>query len=187
MKNEIIKSVEVLLKGGIIIYPTDTFWGIGADATNYKAVSKVYKIKNRLKSDPMSVLIDSEDKLINYVSHIPDLAFSLLQNYPKPLTIIYPKGKNLSKNLIHLDGSVSIRISKDEFSKKLIEMLGKPIATTSANRMNEPPPLSFKNISPHIIKQVDYVVDLFHDSINVVKPSTIIRFDENNNMVIIRE
>jgi len=186
MEKEIDKAVEVLKKGGVIVYPTDTIWGIGCDATNEKAVNKVYKLKKRLEKKTMIVLICKTESIEKFVSHVPPIAYDLINSWQKPLTIIYNGAKNLAKNLIRDDKTVAIRVSKDEFSQKLIAKFGKPIVSTSANESGEPAPLFFKDIDQNILDGVDYVVDLYHNSMNDMKPSTIIKLENDGNFEIIR-
>lgn len=186
MEKEIDKAVEVLKKGGIIIYPTDTIWGIGCDATNEKAVNKVYKLKKRLEKNTMIVLICKTDSLNKFVNQVPPIAFDLIDSWQKPLTIIYHGAKNIAKNLIRNDNTVAIRVSKDDFSRKLIAKFGKPIVSTSANESGEKAPLFFKDIDQNILTGVDYVVELYHNSMNDMKPSTIIKLENDGNFKIIR-
>ena len=134
--------------GGIILYPTDTIWGIGCDATNEKAVQRVYELKRRADNKAMLVLMDSEAKLDRYVSDVPDIAWDLISVSDKPLTIIYSSAKNLATNLLGADGSVGIRITNEEFSKKLCERFRKPLVSTSANVSGEPSPANFSLIMP---------------------------------------
>jgi len=187
MKEEIRKCIETLRKGGTILYPTDTVWGIGCDATNAKAVLKVYRIKKRLESKGLLVLLDRVEKLPEYVPEIPDIAYDLLQNVHTPLTIIYPEVKNLAKNISAKDGSVGIRIVTFEFCYKLIRMFKRPIVSTSANISGQPAPLFFKQIPGEIIKQVDYIVNLAQDEIHETKPSTNIKLKINGEFEIIRK
>ncbi len=133
MTEDIKKACEVMAAGGIILYPTDTIWGIGCDATNEKAVQRVYELKRRTDNKAMLVLMDSEAKLDRYVSDVPDIAWDLISVSDKPLTIIYSSAKNLATNLLGADGSVGIRITNEEFSKKLCERFRKPLVSTSAN------------------------------------------------------
>ncbi len=186
MEKEINKAVEVLKKGGIIIYPTDTIWGIGCDATNEKAVKKVYAIKKRLEKKTMIILLCKKEGLGKYVDKLPHIAFDLIDSWDKPLTIVFDGAKNLAKNLIRNDKTVAIRVSKDEFSKRVIEKFGKPLVSTSANASGEATPLFFKDISPEIINGVDYVVNLYHNSINELKASTVIRLENDGDFVVIR-
>ena len=143
MTEDIKKACEVMAAGGIILYPTDTIWGIGCDATNEKAVQRVYELKRRTDNKAMLVLMDSEAKLDRYVSDVPDIAWDLISVSDKPLTIIYSSAKNLATNLLGADGSVGIRITNEEFSKKLCERFRKPLVSTSANVSGEPSPANF--------------------------------------------
>ena len=147
MTEDIKKACEVMAAGGIILYPTDTIWGIGCDATNEKAVQRVYELKRRADNKAMLVLMDSEAKLDRYVSDVPDIAWDLISVSDKPLTIIYSSAKNLATNLLGADGSVGIRITNEEFSKKLCERFRKPLVSTSANVSGEPSPANFSEVS----------------------------------------
>jgi L-threonylcarbamoyladenylate synthase len=158
MLEDIKKACEVLSEGGIILYPTDTVWGIGCDATNEDAVHKIYKLKKRVDSKAMLVLVDSTAKLNTYVDEIPDLAWDLIDLTTKPLTIIYPKAKNLPSCLVAEDGSIGIRVSSEEFSRKLCERFRKPLVSTSANISGTPAPSCFLDISGEIKKGVVYIV-----------------------------
>ena len=186
MEEEIDKALEILKNGGVIVYPTDTIWGIGCDATNEKAVNKVYKLKKRLEKKTMIVLVSKSDELNNFVKIVPPIAFDLIDSWKKPLTIIYKGAQNLAKNLIRSDNTVAIRVSKDEFSQKLIEKFGNPLVSTSANESGENAPLFYKDIEDSILNGVDYVVDLYHNSMNDMKPSTIIKLENDGNFEIIR-
>lgn len=138
MITELKKAVEILREGGIILYPTDTIWGIGCDATNEKAVKRIYEIKQREETKSMLVLLDSSAKLQAYLSDVPEIAWDLIDVADKPLTIIYPQGKNLAANLLSADGTIGIRITQEIFSKRLCEMFRKPIVSTSANVSGNP-------------------------------------------------
>src|SRR5512133_346010 len=131
--DDLVKAVETLQKGGIILYPTDTIWGLGCDATNRDAVARIYSIKQRRDEKSMLVLLDDAEKLYDYVKQVPDIAWNLIEVADKPLTLIYPGAQNLAENLIAEDGSIGIRIVKDEFCRKLISWFRKPIVSTSAN------------------------------------------------------
>ena len=155
MTEDIKKACEVMAAGGIILYPTDTIWGIGCDATNEKAVQRVYELKRRADNKAMLVLMDSEAKLDRYVSDVPDIAWDLISVSDKPLTIIYSSAKNLATNLLGADGSVGIRITNEEFSKKLCERFRKPLVSTSANVSGEPSPANFSEVSEVIKEGVD--------------------------------
>lgn len=186
--NEIIKkAVEILQQGGVILYPTDTIWGLGCDATNPTAVNRIYEIKQRQNSKAMLVLMDSNAKLQGYVSEVPDLAWDLIELSEKPLTIIYPKAKNLAENLVAEDGSVGIRITRETFSKRLCEQFRKPIVSTSANVSGENSPKNFDEISEKIKNAVDYVVPLRQDENSTSKASSIIKLEINGEIKIIRE
>ena len=187
MKDELLKTLEVLKKGGVILYPTDTVWGLGCDATNSRAVEQIYRIKKRSHSKSMIVLLDHFEKLYNFVENVPEIAADLVESIHTPLTIIYPGAKNLSKNLISDEGAIAIRITRDEFCMKLISMLGAPLVSTSANISGQKTPLFYHQISQEIIKQVDYSVDLSRTRIDQVKPSTIIKFTSQNEYVIVRD
>ncbi len=180
-------SVENLRKGKIILYPTDTIWGIGCDATNYEAVKTIYEIKQRENSKSMIVLICSIDELENYVENIPPKALDILKNATRPMTIIYPKAKNLAKNAIADDGSIAIRISKDDFCADLIKSFGKPIISTSANISGEIAPQNFSEISKNIKNKVDYIVKWRQDDVSKSAPSAIILVKNNNEIVFLRK
>jgi L-threonylcarbamoyladenylate synthase len=184
--NEILKCLEVLEKGGTILYPTDTVWGLGCDATNEKAVARIYKIKQRLDSKSLIILLHDPAFLEKYVENVPDIAWDLMKSVGKPLTIIYPHAINLPGNVTGEDHSIAIRIVKNEFCRELIRKFGKPIVSTSANISGEPAPLVFKFISPELIGKVDYCVDYQRDEIQEVKPSRIIKLNENGEFYIIR-
>jgi L-threonylcarbamoyladenylate synthase len=185
--SEIINCVEVLKKGGLILYPTDTIWGIGCDATNEKAVDRIFKLKRREERKSMIILLDNEMKLSSYVSQIPEVAYDLIEYAEKPLTLIYDHAKNLAPNIIAEDHTVGIRITKDEFCRKLIERFRKPIVSTSANISGENPPSDFSEISEHIKSGVDYIVDLRQEEPGKNSPSTIIRLKANGEIKIIRK
>jgi len=187
MEKEIERCLEILKAGGTLLYPTDTIWGIGCDATNQAAVEKIFRLKQRTESKSMIILLDSVEKLAEYVSNIPLIARDLLMNVDKPLTIIYPEGKNLAANLIADDGSIAIRIVKNEFCSKLIAAFDKPIVSTSANISGDAPPASFHNIVEEIKLGVDYVVNDDFEEIHEQKPSRIIRLMQNGEFLIIRE
>ena len=185
-KDDIKKALEVLHSGGVILYPTDTVWGIGCDATNEDAVKKIFGIKKREDVKAMLVLTDSPAKLQAYVTEIPDLAWDLIEISEKPLTIIYSNAKNLASNLIAEDKSVGIRITKEVFSKTLCERFRKPIVSTSANLSGKPTPANFSKISEEIKSEVDYIVSYRQTETSEPKPSSIIKLDKGNLIKIIR-
>jgi L-threonylcarbamoyladenylate synthase len=186
MNDDIIKAQDVLFKGGLILYPTDTIWGIGCDATNEAAVRRVFELKKRADSKAMLVLIDSPAKLDFYVKEVPEVAWDLVDLADKPLTIIYPKARNLASNLLAEDGSVGIRVTKEDFSKKLCERFRKAIVSTSANVSGEPSPRFFDEISPEIVNGVDYVVNYRREDKSLAKPSSIIFLDVSGQIQVIR-
>ncbi len=186
LKEEIEKSVELLRSGKILLYPTDTIWGIGCDATNSKAVQRIYKIKQRGERKSMIVLLDSVDKLERYIAKIPPITYDLIENSATPLTIVYPGAKNLAKNLIARDGTIAIRVVKGEFCRPVISTLNRPLVSTSANISGEPAATTFYEISPAILEKVDYVVEVFRDKVQTIKPSTIIKIEENGRFQILR-
>ncbi len=187
MEEEILNTVKALKAGKTILYPTDTIWGIGCDATGSRAVQKIYKLKERVESKSLIVLLDSAEKLPDYVEKVPEIAWDLINSIDTPLTIIYPNAKNLAKNVIAKDKTIAIRITKDEFCRRVIEMFKKPVVSSSANISGDPTPLMFNKISSRIIDDVDYIVKLYHNRIKDVKPSTIIKLDVNGEFEIIRK
>ena len=185
-EQELWRTVEILRSGGTILYPTDTIWGIGCDATNFEAVENVYKIKHRVESKSLIVLLDDENKLNEFVEKVPEISFDLINSLDKPTTIIYSKAKNLATNVIAQDGSIAIRITKDPFCRDLIKLFGKPIVSTSANISGDPSPIIYRDVPDDILNGVDYIVNLHHGRMNSPKPSTIIRLFENGEFIIVR-
>lgn len=186
-KEDLRQAVETLRQGGVILYPTDTIWGIGCDATNEEAVKRVYSIKQREDSKAMLCLLDAPGKLQGYVEDIPSIAWDLIDYATRPLTLIYPKGRNIAHNLLAEDGSIGIRITNEKFSKKLCEMLHAPLVSTSANISGEPTARNFSLISPSIIQAVDYVVHYRRNDKSEPSPSSVIKIGEGNLFHIIRE
>lgn len=187
IREEIKKACEVLQKGGVILYPTDTVWGIGCDATNEEAVKRVYEIKRRADSKAMLVLVDSDVKVDFYVKDVPEVAWDLIQYATKPLTVIYDDARNLASNLIGEDGSVGIRVTSEEFSKQLCYRFRKAIVSTSANISGEPSPASFGEIQDEIKQAVDYIVEYRQDEPAGAKPSSILKLGRGGVIKIIRE
>lgn len=186
IQEDIKKACEVMRAGGLILYPTDTIWGIGCDATNEDTVKKVYDLKKRADNKAMLVLIDNPVKLETYVEEVPDIAWDLIEAADKPLTIIYNKGKNLAVNLLGENGSIGIRISKEKFSQALCFQFRKPLVSTSANVSGEPSPATFKEISETIKNGVDYIVEYRQDDMSKASPSNIIKLGEGGLFQIIR-
>lgn len=187
MQEDIKKAVEVLKNGGTIIYPTDTIWGIGCDATNSKAEQKVYKLKSRKQKASFIVLLETEKKIANYVEELPEILWDLIESIDFPTTIIYPKAKNLAKNVVATDGSIAIRIVKSGFCHDLIKAFGKPLVSTSANASGEQPPVVFKDISKNLLEMADYVTTSGRDLLMKAKASTIIRLKPNGEFDIVRD
>ena len=180
-------ACETLRKGGVILYPTDTVWGIGCDASIPEAVKRVYEIKRRADSKAMLILVDSADRLARYVSNVNPVAWDLIELTTKPLTIIYDGARNLAPNLIAEDGSVGIRVTSELFSKELCYRFQKAVVSTSANISGEPTPANYSEISPEIIEAVDYVVNYKQLDKGRPKSSSIIKLTADGTVSIIRE
>lgn len=187
MKEDIRRALDVLNKGGVILYPTDTIWGIGCDATNEEAVSRVYAIKRRTDAKALITLVDSETKIQGYVREIPDVAWQLIDCSTRPLTIIYDGARHLAPNLLAEDGSVAIRLTREAFSRELCLRFHRPIVSTSANLSGEPSPATFDDISEDIKQAVDYVCTSRRDDRTPARPSSIIKLAANGEVKIIRE
>lgn len=186
LKDEVNKALEVLRSGGIILYPTDTIWGIGCDASNEEAVNRVYQLKGRSESKSLIILLDTDAKLLSYVREVPEMAYDLIEFAEHPLTIIYSGAKNLAPNVINEDGSVGIRIVRHQFCGQLIQRFRKPIVSTSANVSGNPSPKNFSEIDEEIIKGVDYVVNLEQDDSTPKRPSTIMKLEPNGQFSFLR-
>ena len=185
-EEEIERTVKVLKAGKTILYPTDTIWGIGCDATNSKACEKIYTIKQRPTSKSLIILVDSAERLKDYVKEVPAIAYDLIAHAANPLSIIYTGKKNLAKN-VSMDDTVCIRVVANDFCKEVIRQLGKPITSTSANLSGQPSAIMFKDISEELKNTVDYVVQLYHDTFCKPKSSTIIKLNEDNTFEILRQ
>ncbi len=187
LQDEVKKAVEVMRNGGVILYPTDTVWGIGCDATNEEAVKRVYEIKRRSDSKALICLVDSEARLTRYVRRVSDVTWDMIELATKPLTVIYDNATGLAPNLLAEDGSVGIRITKEEFSKELCFCFQKPIVSTSANISGEPTPQTFDEISDEIKNAVDYVVKYSQRCKEKHQPSSIIKINADGEFTIIRK
>ncbi|MCD8291030.1 MAG: threonylcarbamoyl-AMP synthase [Prevotella sp.] len=185
-KEDIMNAVKVMKEGGVILYPTDTVWGIGCDATNKEAVAKVYAIKKRDDSKAMICLVDSDVRLQRYVRNAPEVALNIMELATKPTTIIFDNAVNLAENLIAEDGSIAMRITNEEFSKELCYRFQKPIVSTSANISGMPAAQNFKNISEEIVNAVDYVCWSRRQEKQQHTPSSIIKISNNGEIQIIR-
>ncbi|MBE9510128.1 MAG: threonylcarbamoyl-AMP synthase [Bacteroidetes bacterium] len=187
MENDIINSLKVLLNGGVILYPTDTIWGLGCDATNIAAIERVYKIKRRQDKHSMLILLSDIKELSKYVTQIPRKAIKLIESSVHPVTIIYPSAQNLPQNILAEDQSIGIRITEDPFCSELISRFGKPLVSTSANLSGSRNPGNFSEIEDEVIMEADWVVRWRqNDNIRSV-PSTIYKIDKNGKGVIIRK
>jgi len=184
---DISAALKALRGNGVILYPTDTIWGLGCDATCREAVEKIFRIKSREENKSLLILVDSEQMLERYVHNIPEVAFDLITVSDDPLTIIYPKGKNLAEGVCSEDGSVGIRICHDEFCSQLISRFRKPIVSTSANFSGKPAPKSFDEIEKGIIESADYVVSYRQDDRQKHSASPVIKFSADGSFKIIRK
>jgi L-threonylcarbamoyladenylate synthase len=180
------EAVTVLKQGGLILYPTDTVWGIGCDATNERAVQRIYALKKRADAKAMLVLVDREEKLSFYMKEVPPMAWELVRLADKPLTIIYPDALNLAPSLLAEDGSIGIRVTREAFSKALCARFNKPVVSTSANISGEPSPAFFQAISAASVQGVDYVVNYRREETAASRPSSIIKLGVDGTVSIIR-
>ncbi len=187
MNEDIQKALEVLRSGGLILYPTDTIWGIGCDATNETAIEKVYQLKGRSRDKSLIVLLENDVKLASYVKEIPDVAYQLIEYADKPLTIVYSDAKNLAPNLIADDGSIAIRIVKHPFCEQLLQRFRKPIVSTSANISGEASPKTFADIPEQIKERVDYIVQYGQEDTSPKQASTIMKLDPSGAFHFIRK
>ncbi|MDA3910398.1 MAG: L-threonylcarbamoyladenylate synthase [Bacteroidales bacterium] len=185
IKEEINKTCDILHKGGIILYPTDTIWGLGCDANNADAIDKLYKLKQRDPAKSMLVLVEHVSRVQAYVNNPPDVALDMMEISDNPLTIIFDGAKNLPTNLIAEDGSIAIRVVPHGFVHDLIRRFKRPIVSTSANFSGQESPLKYSDIDKNLIEQVDYSVNLNRNNRHV-KASSIVRVRENNQIEIIR-
>lgn len=187
MENDIINSLKVLLNGGVILYPTDTIWGLGCDATNTAAIKRVYEIKRRQDKHSMLILLNSIGQLGNYVTQIPNDAIKLIESSAKPVTIIYPSAQNLPQNILADDRSIGIRITEDPFCSELISRFGKPLVSTSANLSGGRNPGNFSEIEDEVIPEADYVVRWRQNDNTHSSPSTIYKVNNKGGIILIRK
>lgn len=185
-REDISKAIEVMNKGGIILYPTDTIWGIGCDATNEEAVKRVFEIKRRNDAKALITLVDSEAKIEFYVRDVPEVAWQLIEVADRPLTIIYDGARNLAPNLLAEDGSAGIRVTSEEFSRNLCMRMKRAIVSTSANISGEPSPKCFADISPEILEAVDYVCTSRRNETHNPPASNIIKLGRGGEVKVIR-
>lgn len=185
--DDIEKCLEVLSAGGVILYPTDTVWGIGCDAGNEAAVAKIYALKNRNEAKSMIILLADEKDIPLYTEQQNLTVFDYIKGIEKPTTVIYEQAKNLAPNLLASDGSVGIRIVRDPFCKALITAFGKPVVSTSSNVSGYPSPLVFNDIDIKIKDGVDYIVRHRQDDMQPASPSTVIRLNNNGSITVLRQ
>lgn len=187
MTEEINKAIDILSEGGLILYPTDTVWGIGCDATNEQAVQKIYNLKERSDSKALICMVANDPMLEKHISEVPDLAYDILDVATKPTTIIYDNPRGIAKNLIASDNSLAVRVATDKFCQYLINKFKKPIVSTSANISGQPTPKNFDEISDRVLKGVDYVVNLHQELKTNARSSSIIKLSNSGLVKVIRE
>ena len=189
MNDDIQQACKVLRQGGVILYPTDTVWGLGCDATSSDAVKRIFQIKQRADGKALITLLDRAEKLYRYVDDVPDIALDLIEVADKPLTIIYDRGLTppLAPELLAADGSIGIRITGEAFSRQLCRAFGRPLVSTSANISGQPTPAIFREIDPAIIKAVDYVVGYRRDDTAQHSASSIIKLGCDGTINILRK
>ncbi len=180
------KIIETLKAGGTLLYPTDTIWGIGCDATNIEAINKIFEIKKREKNKSMIILVESSKRLEDLVD-VPEMAWDIMDLSEKPVTLIYDNPKGLPQELLAEDGSIGIRLVDDLFLKKIISKLNKPLVSTSANFSGQKSPMKFSDISREIIKAVDFVAEENHDKVSEYSGSSVIRIWSDGRIKVIRE
>lgn len=180
------KIIQILKSGGTILYPTDTIWGIGCDATNVEAINKIFEIKKREKSKSVIILVESERRLQDLVD-VPEMAWEIIDLSEKPVTIVYDNPRNLPKELLAEDGSIGIRLVKDDFCKKLISKLNKPLVSTSANFSGDKSPMKFSDINSEIIDLVDFAVEENREKISQFSGSSVIKVWADNRIKVLRE
>lgn len=187
LQQDIEAAVAVLKRGGVILYPTDTVWGLGCDATRPEAVKRIYEIKQRSDSKAMIVLLSRPDDLWRYVDTVPEVAPELIEAAVRPLTIVYDRGINMAPELMAADGSVGIRITRERVSSSLVRALRRPLVSTSANVSGRPTPAIFGEISPEIVKAVDYVMESRRGDTSRSLPSQVIKLSDSGIVKILRK
>jgi L-threonylcarbamoyladenylate synthase len=185
-EHDIKECIKALNSGGVILYPTDTIWGIGCDATNAQAIEKVYDVKNRPKNKSCIILLAENKDVLQYVAAPHPDIIALLDEFDTPTTVIYNGAVDLPDNLVAEDGSIGIRVTNDPFCKALIKRLGKPLVSTSANLSGEPSPETFGKVSAAIVKAVDYVVKYRQDDDVIRQPSRLVKIDDEANIIVLR-
>ena len=185
--SDIARAVEVLKRGGVILYPTDTVWGIGCDATRSDAVKRIFEIKKRADSKAMIVLLDKAENIDRYVDDVPEIALQLIEVADRPTTIVFDGARNVAKELVAEDGSIGIRITNEEFSNKLCKALRKPLVSTSANISGQPSARIFPEICDEIKNSVDYIATTRRDDTTIARPSCVIKVGEGGQIKILRK
>ena len=186
MKEDLEKAIETIKNGGIILYPTDTIWGLGCDATNDAAVRKIFKIKNRADRKQILILLADVSEISKYVKEVPEIAFNFIDSARRPLSIIFQNACNLAPSLVGADNTIGIRVAKDDFCRELIRESGLPVVSTSANISGNPPPENFLHIDAGIKESVNYIVKWRQDDMSHSSPSDIIKFGKNGEIIKIR-
>ena len=187
LNNDLTNCLEVLKRGGVIIYPTDTVWGIGCDATNSKAVKRIYEIKRRADSKALITLVDSVAALERVVDEVPEVGYQLVEVAVDPLTVVYDRGIGVAPELLAEDGSIGVRITSEEFSRELCRRFRRPIVSTSVNVSGEPSPKSVDEITPELLSAADYVCESGRDKPWASKPSTVIKLSAGGVVEILRK
>ncbi|MGB8492510.1 MAG: L-threonylcarbamoyladenylate synthase [Bacteroidales bacterium] len=186
-KDDLNSALSTLTEGGVILYPTDTIWGLGCDATRSEPVERIFRIKKRIEKKSLIILVNSFAMLERYVGDVPEMASQIIEVSDRPMTIIYPRGKNLAPGVCGEDGSVGVRICTDGFCNELITRFRRPVISTSSNYSDEPAPLVFSQINGAIISEVDYVVKYRQNDEEKHSPSSIIKFENDGSLKIIRQ
>ena len=184
--DDVRQACEVMRRGGIILYPTDTVWGIGCDATNAEAVARVYSIKHREDNKAMICLVDSEARLQRYVRDVPSVAWDIIELATRPTTVILDNATGLADNLVAADGSIAVRVTAEPFSRELCRRLQRPVVSTSANISGRPPAQNYSDIDPQLIAAVDYVCTSRRQETGQHTPSAIIRLHSNGEVKVVR-
>lgn len=185
-REEVRRCAEIMKKGGIVLYPTDTVWGIGCDATNSEAVKRIYALKKRTDSKAMIVLVNGLPMLERYVEEVPEVAYELLDAAVSPLTVVYDKGINLAPELLAADGSVGVRLTGERFSSALCRALGRPVVSTSANISGAPSARFFSEIAPEIVEGVDFIPNYRRSDTTAHRPSSVIKLSASGEVKILR-
>jgi len=184
--NEVKRAAEVVRRGGVILYPTDTIWGIGCDPYNDKAIKKILEIKKRTEPKSLIILVCDVRNIENFVEDPVPIAFDLIEKWNRPLTVVFPRCKKFSDLVMTPDKTLGIRVTKERFTNKLLKELKHPLISTSANVSGTPSPLGYKYIAPVIKESVDYIVDYRRDSFSEMKASTIIKINDNGSFEVLR-